>query len=648
MRKYLLPPPAIAGAPMSDAKSTDKSDLPKTSPEILALKSKDTHEARNAGVTDITAAEKTRTNQSDGSLRDRAHRISEQDESIEISYGDQSSSRANKVTEKELLANSRKGNSEPLFPGEQQDLDRQSLRDQTTRMSLDTKALLLNREPVQVTASQEQASVHELLSPKPLQGQVSETHEKQPGKPLTNTFGGWSEAGQMLAQMPLDKQMLVIGAGLTAGMDQYMTVERERSWGRLIGTVEGVGEVFTNLATIADFGGAILFNDEKVAGRIGEQFGLALGQTTFDGIRAFATSDKYLFDLGYTGDYVKPFRQIAAAGAALNEQWNDLPPREQERIKYKLITELSADALLGAGGGPAIGKAKKFTEVLDAVAEQTAKHGKQALDSSKRTAGAIADSIDQVIGPKYSYAGIGKIERMAAPADEALDIFAMERRVYVSKLDPTHRLRPIEAARENSRLKGQDFDQDTWKKLKPEEKADELIKDGYSMLENPEPRLPIDSSELEVAFRGDRNLYSPFDADGISKSHINEAGDLLPANANGTYKGKAVQIIEHILSQSPGVKGNSPFTSVGTNGVVFKYGDGQGLMVDIKSLRQAIQANRVHGVEIIEHRFLVESIQQSAKSSFEKKMALRFAGKDNEFLIKGIVPKEFLKVIGEK
>lgn len=55
----------------------------------------------------------------------------------------------------------------------------------------------------------------------------------------------------------------------------------------------------------------------------------------------------------------------------------------------------------------------------------------------------------------------------------------MERRQFISKLDPSHRLKPIEAARENARLKGHELNESEWKKLKPEAKAEKLKQDGY-------------------------------------------------------------------------------------------------------------------------------------------------------------------------
>jgi hypothetical protein len=69
MRKYDLPLPATAGVTMSDSQSTDKGDRQLALPENRALKSKDALDAQNAGIADISAAEKIRTNASNGSLQ---------------------------------------------------------------------------------------------------------------------------------------------------------------------------------------------------------------------------------------------------------------------------------------------------------------------------------------------------------------------------------------------------------------------------------------------------------------------------------------------------------------------------------------------------------------------------------------------------
>ena len=126
--------------------------------------------------------------------------------------------------------------------------------------------------------------------------------------------------------------------------------------------------VAVNLATIAEFTcDCIAGNKERAADR-GEKFGKAVGETIVSGVKLFQDADAYLFKVGFDGDYGRPFRDIANLGTALNDRWSQLPPREQERVKYKLITEMAADGLIGAGGAKAIGKAKVFTEVLDAVA----------------------------------------------------------------------------------------------------------------------------------------------------------------------------------------------------------------------------------------------------------------------------------------
>lgn len=452
---------------------------------------------KNCGKAEITSVEERRTNQSDGSLRRLGGiDLSDQDQSIEITYGEKSASRTNKLTEAELLKHER-----------QAAMDAQSSTIEEMRHAVKTTPAL---EPI--LALREHAE------------------------------------------------------GLPPGQD------RDKTWGRMIGAVEGLGSALTGVATVVDFGGVVIWNNNNTAGEIAEQFGTALGTVTFPGIRLFAAADKCLYDTGASGDFSWPFRQIAAAVVALNEQWTNLPPKEQERIKYRLITEFAADALMSAGCAQAVGKAKTFTDVLDALAVNFVESGVGTFNRSKK---ALSASIQEFFTPEYSYAGIGKLKVLQQPAEGLTDALFLERRAYVSKLDSTHRLNPIAAARENARLRGGALDEEAWKKLNPQQKQDALVKNGYEVLVDPEPRQPIDSTTLKEAFRGDQYLFSPFDDDGLPKSHINDAGELVPASLIGLNKGKSVQIIEHILSQSPAVKANSPYTSIGTSGVVYKYGKGR-------------------------------------------------------------------------
>lgn len=460
---------------MSDQKANDKSEhLPKA-PDMV-LQNADAQDARNSGKAEIVSAEKLRTNQSDGSLRRYSGLdLSDQDQSIEITYGEKSTSKTNKLTEAELLQSQRKAAleaqsqtieemrqavkttpalepvlalreySQSMLPGEDKDKYRDLALLQAKEVSPDMAASIRRRE--ENTTS---AGAGEMLK-----GGVSENHW---GSELEQAFGE-------LGKLPLDKQVSVLAAGFSAGFEHD---ENERSWGRLIGSVEGIGAALTSVATVVDFGGAILWNDKKVAGEIAEKFGKDLATATFEGIRLYAAADKCLFDTGASGDYTLPFRQIAATGAALNEQWAALPPREQERIKYMLITECAADAAMGAGGAQAIGKAKTFTGVLDAMAEHAIKIGPGAFERSKK---ALASSIQEFLTPDYAYEGIGRLKVLQETRDESTGLFVNEHRKYKGHDGFEH------TAGQAANLAG--ISNEEFKKLGFLEKAQELVKRGF-------------------------------------------------------------------------------------------------------------------------------------------------------------------------
>jgi hypothetical protein len=220
-------------------------------------------------------------------------------------------------------------------------------------------------------------------------------------EPPTNNSDGWLAAGQTVAALPLDKQAQVILSGLSAGLEQYRLDEREREWGAIIGSVQGVGNVAVNLAKIADFSAYCITGDKVRAAQMVEEFGTALGQTVVSGVRLFEATQKYSYDVGYSGDYAKPLRDFLAVGKLLNNEWSQLPPREQERRKYEIMSQMVADGLVGTAGAQAIGKAKTLTEVLDNVAEQAARASGHGIDAVKGTAGKILNAVDDLIQPEF-------------------------------------------------------------------------------------------------------------------------------------------------------------------------------------------------------------------------------------------------------
>lgn len=245
---------------------------------------------------------------------------------------------------------------------------------------------------------------------------VTDNVESSESAPMTNSPEGWQEAGRRIAELPLDKQFEVIGSGLAAGIMQYQHDENQRNWGRVIGTVQGIDEVSVNLAKIADFSAALILNDHDRAGKMGAEFGQALGETIVGGVKLFSAADQYLFNIGYTGDYAKPFRDVAIIGNALNQKWSELPPREQERIVSRLTTQLIAEGAITAGGASMISNAPKFTKILDAVAKESRELPVLVGGKAHKAADAVEDAVQDTV--KQVLDGDVNLGKTAAKLDE--------------------------------------------------------------------------------------------------------------------------------------------------------------------------------------------------------------------------------------
>ena len=154
--------------------------------------------------------------------------------------------------------------------------------------------------------------------------------------------------------------------------------------------------------------------------------------------------------------------------------------------------------------------------------------------------------------------------------------------------------------------------------------------------------------------RGDDNFTSPTNAKGGRKSHIDEDGNLKPANPNGD-----TTVSQHVRGGRD-VKDNSPYTSTSSegSGTAKTYGDNS-IEIDTKRLQQDIDAGKVKDVEIIPPKKVQTELQNKVDASQKRydnnpspRNEIRLeraqgdldnAIRDNETLIKGTIPSDYIK-----
>ncbi|MFE2855542.1 hypothetical protein ACFXJO_31055 [Streptomyces lavendulae] len=185
------------------------------------------------------------------------------------------------------------------------------------------------------------------------------------------------------------------------------------------------------------------------------------------------------------------------------------------------------------------------------------------------------------------------------------------------------------------------------------------------------PYSPRPGEDVPDLRRQDNDFSDQFNSKGQRKSYINENGDLVPANPDG----KAT-IVDHVVGREPR-KSDSPYTSTSKDGADAKDYGGKTIRVDLPRLMDDIASGKVQGVEVYSPKEVEASIQAAAdkiagrpidisvppRTSYEKirEMAegLGFSKKktasleqrmkdmmhtrrDSEWLIKGIVPKDYI------
>lgn len=157
--------------------------------------------------------------------------------------------------------------------------------------------------------------------------------------------------------------------------------------------------------------------------------------------------------------------------------------------------------------------------------------------------------------------------------------------------------------------------------------------------------------------RKDNDFSATTNTKNQKKSYIDEEGNLVPANPYGD-----ITIQQHVRGADP-AKSNSQYTSTtavdgNTTSGVKNYGENT-IEIDTKRLQQDINAGKVNDVEIIPPKRVqaelqndVDQIQirydanpspKNAQKLERAKQDLENATRDNECLIRGCVPSEYIK-----
>ena len=151
-------------------------------------------------------------------------------------------------------------------------------------------------------------------------------------------------------------------------------------------------------------------------------------------------------------------------------------------------------------------------------------------------------------------------------------------------------------------------------------------------------------------YRGD-DFFNELVGPKGPKSHMDAAGNLVPANPKGMYQTRGmdrpakVTIADHVLgSYRRTRKANSPFTSfTRSEGLALRWSPQTGtvITIDLAALNAAIKRGEVTGVAIHGTESIVRALNRLPDSNY-KARALSFAVQMQEVLIRGTVPAKYI------
>lgn len=203
---------------------------------------------------------------------------------------------------------------------------------------------------------------------------------------------------EKIAALPLDKQVQVVGAGIAA-YQQELDHQRFRIF---VGTVAGVGDGVVGLAEgveglgkavceVAQFSREVMDNDPRAADRAAKA-GEVVGKVLVGGVRLWQVTDAYLGDIGATGDYAKPLKDIAWLGQQIDQRWQAMSPEEKSKLTAKLAVENLAGLAVGFGTTK-LAKSMKVTEALEQLGADASQLGSGVREKAGKFISSMLDEL---------------------------------------------------------------------------------------------------------------------------------------------------------------------------------------------------------------------------------------------------------------
>ncbi|CAN5316094.1 hypothetical protein BH11CYA1_BH11CYA1_41080 [soil metagenome] len=199
---------------------------------------------------------------------------------------------------------------------------------------------------------------------------------------------------ERIGSLPLDKQAQIVGTGIVT-FQQELDHQKYRIF---VGAVAGFGDAAVSLTegvenlgksvcAVAEFSKELVTNDPAALDKAA-QAKEATGKLFVGCVGLFTIADSYLGDVGATGDYAKPFRDIAWLGQKIDERWQAMSPEEKTRIVTKAATENLAGLAVGLGTA----KLAKSMHVVEAL-EQLGKDASQLGGAARAKSGKFIESM---------------------------------------------------------------------------------------------------------------------------------------------------------------------------------------------------------------------------------------------------------------
>ncbi len=195
-----------------------------------------------------------------------------------------------------------------------------------------------------------------------------------------------------ISKLPIDQQVQIIGTAVNASREELVH-QGEEVWDGtqrgvnkgVMGLIQDFEDLANSLGRVWQFSEDVMTNNPRAC-ETAAQAGETIGRTIVSGVKLWQVTEAYLGEVGATGDYTKPFKDLSNLALEIDRRWEMLSPAEKAELSSELFVKIAVPGAIGK-----LAKSAKLVDRLEEFTDAVRKLGPEDRDAFCHKLGQLLD-----------------------------------------------------------------------------------------------------------------------------------------------------------------------------------------------------------------------------------------------------------------